>query len=573
MNEVEQNPRPDTRRHDLDALRATAMLLGIALHSALAYITIPFWPVRDEARSEFFDVIFTAVHGFRMPLFFVISGFFTAMLWRKRGLGVLARHRFRRIFLPLVIFVVPMWLAMWGIFVLIGATGGDSIGKIDEPSIWSAARSNDVERLNQIFEDDQKIDWNAGDPANRIPPLNWAALAGSVEATNWLLEKGANIDVRSGDQTTPLGHAAYMGRPEIARILIENGADLDAKNVYQATPLENTKADLGTTQWVADRLKLSFDEEKIKVGREEVAEKLNSSGEAHSQNGRSRLEETKMRNDRFGPITNAYLTVTDFWLFQVAPIFGHLWFLWFLCILLVPFLIYASIASANGWKGLPKGLFHFPAVLLWIVPLTAFAHWFHGILEPGGFGPDTSLTVFPFPHTVLLYAIYFFFGVLYFDADDQEGKATRYWWVSLPLGLLVCYPLGMSLIEEPEAAWLQNSIPEGLVRPLAVVLQALFAWLLIFGWMGLFRRICGRENRAIRYLSDSSYFLYLAHIPLVFLVQHFVKLVPAPAIVKFGITCAVLTGLLLLVYEFAIRYTFLGTLLNGKRVRAQKHSS
>ena len=41
------------------------------------------------------------IHGLRMPLFVMMSGFFTAMLWRKRGLRSLVQHRFRRVFLPL----------------------------------------------------------------------------------------------------------------------------------------------------------------------------------------------------------------------------------------------------------------------------------------------------------------------------------------------------------------------------------------------------------------------------------------------------------------------------------------
>ena len=84
------------RRHDLDALRAFAMLLGIALHGALSFLPIP-WPVRDGQQQELFGWLVSAVHGFRMPVFFVMSGFFTAMLWRRRGLRSLLGHRFRRV--------------------------------------------------------------------------------------------------------------------------------------------------------------------------------------------------------------------------------------------------------------------------------------------------------------------------------------------------------------------------------------------------------------------------------------------------------------------------------------------
>ena len=59
------------------------MLLGIGLHAA-----IPFVPWRGKADTGVWllDVFVAFVHGFRMPLFFLISGFFTAMLWRRRGL-------------------------------------------------------------------------------------------------------------------------------------------------------------------------------------------------------------------------------------------------------------------------------------------------------------------------------------------------------------------------------------------------------------------------------------------------------------------------------------------------------
>ena len=61
------------RRYDLDALRATTMLLGIALHAGLSFTPFP-WPVQDEQQSGFFGLLFAAIHGFRMPVFFVLNG-------------------------------------------------------------------------------------------------------------------------------------------------------------------------------------------------------------------------------------------------------------------------------------------------------------------------------------------------------------------------------------------------------------------------------------------------------------------------------------------------------------------
>src|SRR5262249_47411692 len=92
-------PSASLRRHDLDALRAFAMLLGMALHASLSFSTLP-WIVHDTRQSELYSVFMMAVHGFRMPLFFLVSGFFTAMLWRRRGLASLLKQRAVRILVP-----------------------------------------------------------------------------------------------------------------------------------------------------------------------------------------------------------------------------------------------------------------------------------------------------------------------------------------------------------------------------------------------------------------------------------------------------------------------------------------
>ena len=83
--------------------------------------------------------------------------------------------------------------------------------------------------------------------------------------------------------------------------------------------------------------------------------------------------------------------------FQQPMIFGHLWFLYFLCLILVPFALFAIFAERIKWQGLPAWMLRSPGVLLWLVPLTMIPQWFNGLIIPG-FGPDTSLTLFPYPH-------------------------------------------------------------------------------------------------------------------------------------------------------------------------------
>ncbi|NBY03300.1 MAG: hypothetical protein EBQ87_15175, partial [Planctomycetes bacterium] len=48
------------RRHDLDALRAFAMFLGIGLHASLSFISLP-WPVQDISQPKIFLILMALV--------------------------------------------------------------------------------------------------------------------------------------------------------------------------------------------------------------------------------------------------------------------------------------------------------------------------------------------------------------------------------------------------------------------------------------------------------------------------------------------------------------------------------
>lgn len=102
------------RIHYMDNLRASAMLAGVVFHAALAYSPFvrDFWPTADVGNSVGVDVFAWFGHMFRMPLFFVIAGFFTALLVRKRGVGGMFRNRLSRVLMPFLIFTPLVVVAM-----------------------------------------------------------------------------------------------------------------------------------------------------------------------------------------------------------------------------------------------------------------------------------------------------------------------------------------------------------------------------------------------------------------------------------------------------------------------------
>jgi peptidoglycan/LPS O-acetylase OafA/YrhL len=72
----------------LDAVRAVAMLFGVALHALIPYMEQPvphlLWPVREPGGLAF-DAVYWWIHGFRVQLFFLISGVLAAASLAKVG--------------------------------------------------------------------------------------------------------------------------------------------------------------------------------------------------------------------------------------------------------------------------------------------------------------------------------------------------------------------------------------------------------------------------------------------------------------------------------------------------------
>ena len=114
---------------------------------------------------------------------------------------------------------------------------------------------------------------------------------------------------------------------------------------------------------------------------------------------------------------------------------------------------------------------------------------------------------------------------------------------------------------------------EGSARWGSLFFQAAFAWMMALGLMGLFRAVLGAGNARVRYLSDASYWLYLMHLPLIIALQGLSFEWALPSAVKLVLLIVVTTGVLLVVYEWGVRYTPVGTLLNGRRRRVSSPPS
>ena len=106
------------RFHGLDAVRGIAMLLGIVIHASLPYIEgLPkgLWP-SDKNTSNIIAIIFEFIHIWRMPIFFIISGFFANLVITRKSLIIWWKNRFLRLVLPAMIFFPIVSLTIPWIF-------------------------------------------------------------------------------------------------------------------------------------------------------------------------------------------------------------------------------------------------------------------------------------------------------------------------------------------------------------------------------------------------------------------------------------------------------------------------
>ena len=378
--------RKRIRYHDLDALRAFAMLLGIVMHSTVFLIPVgrEHWPVQDswmlsvEPERNPYVYFYSCFHNFRMQLFFILSGFFTAMQWRSRGLGYVWRQRLGRVGLPLAVCMVTI-----------------------------------------------------------LPAVYW------------------------------LFSGSFSPRHLLAFPVIWEGG------------------------WY------------------------------------------------------------------------HLWFLWFL-LLMFPIFVLAVRLGLD---------FRHPAWWL-LLPLCFVPEYF---MEQVRFGPDnpSGASLVPKLAGFAYYLIFFTFGVFFYQ---RKFQVRRWWAFMLAAALLLVFPIAAAVtanvretlrgILGPQVDYSESgrAIPDPL-RAVYTAVQILYAWLMCFGMMGLFRWFASKERFWVRYVSDSSYWLYVAHFPLVVALQMLVVGWEISAHLKFALICFAVSASLLVVYANCVRYTAIGRALNGPRAR------
>jgi ABC-type multidrug transport system ATPase subunit/peptidoglycan/LPS O-acetylase OafA/YrhL len=246
----------------------------------------------------------------------------------------------------------------------------------------------------------------------------------------------------------------------------------------------------------------------------------------------------------------------------------HLWFLYQLLLIDVAVIavrsIVARLDTAQKLRcivdaAVVGSIRTFAAVFTLGLPVAAalmsLSFWFYWQGIPT---PDQSL-IPQIPATVG-FGTAFVFGWLVHRSSGALTAITLRWFAHLVLAVIGTAWLLHTLHAQPMAQ-------PGLTKTLFALVFGVSLWGWVLGLTGAALRFLSNYSAVRRYIADASYWIYLAHLPVVAAVQVWVGHWPLHWSVKYPFILVTSFAFLFLSYHFLVRPTFIGRLLNGRKHR------
>ena len=230
----------------------------------------------------------------------------------------------------------------------------------------------------------------------------------------------------------------------------------------------------------------------------------------------------------------------------------HLWFLYYLILISTfTFLLAKTLKVVPRFTSWIRSTFEYLIRKRWLFILlfsiTLFVllvwMWDYWASTPLGFFPDVKLFVF--------YSLFYLIGWVLYKAKHLLPLFMKNDW-SFVISAFVIYTLKFIF---------QSSIDDVVYGALNTVVGSL----LLFGITGLFIRYTSQVSADWRYISDSSYWVYLIHLPLTLFIPGLIVDWAIPSGIKFSIVLIFTSLICFMSYHYLVRSTFIGQFLNGRK--------
>lgn len=239
------------------------------------------------------------------------------------------------------------------------------------------------------------------------------------------------------------------------------------------------------------------------------------------------------------------------------PTLGHLWFLYYLCFfyLLIPVCDFLVRVSLKFEDRVQRWLVS-PLLLVTFAVLTAASLWpFQG-------GEVFMEYSFVKPHlpALLYFALFFVLGYIFHHYPVFLPALARNIpsWAVLAV---ILFPLSL-VASHLDVSASGNDVALHLG---AVLAHGLCTWVLVYLFLGCALRFFDRESPWIVYVSQSAYWVFLVHLPLVFLAGWWLVQFDFPATLKFVLVCGFTSVIAFTTFHYWVQKTWISDFLYGRR--------
>lgn len=252
------------------------------------------------------------------------------------------------------------------------------------------------------------------------------------------------------------------------------------------------------------------------------------------------------------------------------PPWGHMWFLYLLLVLYALWLGGRALLSAVDRRGSIPGLVERAlcgVVASRVAPIVLaapaavilyYSPWWipwQGIPQPiMGFMPN-------FP-SVVAFGSAFGFGWFLHRQTAWLEMLKQDWAIYLVTAVMLS-AMSMALVGASPQLHVPATPP--LERAAFAAAYNVAGWCWILGLIGSAVRFLDRPSARWRYLADASFFVYIMHLPVSYLLATMMMRWPLHWSVKFPAIVLLTTFITLIMYHYLVRATFVGQFLNGRR--------
>ncbi len=246
----------------------------------------------------------------------------------------------------------------------------------------------------------------------------------------------------------------------------------------------------------------------------------------------------------------------------------HLWFLYFLILFCTGVILFRPVIVL--WVDHSGELRNRADIILsylmnrdWGSLIIGFVMVFPMLGMTDWFGVDTSASgLVPRVYPFLLYGIYFTLGWFLHRQVSLIGNFEKFRKLNFIMGSITIFAVIIIslLFSEPANPSHARFILMGINT-----LYAFASVTTVFAFIGYMLKWFNKPSAAIRYLADGAYWGYLIHLPVVALFQILIAQIDLMWAIKLLIilipSCIILWG----TYQYGVKRTWVGVLLNGKR--------